>query len=1072
MRSLAAGAHHWWTTSRRAVALLLPIAAVTCGAPVEPAGITLQRLERGSVAAVAGLEAGDVLLAWARHDEAGVDGPATPLVAAREVASVLLAELPRHAIVLLGERQGRAARWLLPAGGSWREGAIEVRARPAASADKATTDNAPTDEATSDGPTGSLVEALLAARAHRDHGDLDQAAAALTAALATPANQPTVPQRLVAAALASELAAVELERGGLAAGRRAADTASRVFSELAPRSLDLAEVLTLQARLARRQGETAVAGEAIERAVALAAAAGRESTTWGRALATASGLRRLLGSPAEAASAGRQAAVVLEHLAPRSRDLADALHRQGIIAVDDNRLDEGEQLFRRAAALAQAEWPDGPEMARAFHNLGLIALQRNDADVAQLQLARSARLWRRLAPRSIDLAVNLNALATVKMDLGDYPGAERALHESLAIYRAVSPKHRLIVQTLQNLAMATRDGRGDLVAAETYLREALMLAGEQEPNSLLYATTLSHLGELVARRGDLGRALVIQRQALAMGQRISERDPFLVDLLTNLAETERQSGQLAAWAEHACAAIDILDERFDHLGGTASQQALFASQTNGAYRSCVAALATLGRAEAAFSALERGRARSLLSLLATRRLTNRDLPPAISRERKRLATAYDATQDRLAVLGAGEESTAEALRARLKELWRAQEEISATLRDALPPPTLADSARPLDTSGALAVLDPGTLLLAFSVGRDASWVLALSPGQRPLARRLEIGERELRQRVRELRQGLEDPSADPVALDRQGQELYALLLAPIEPQLASAERLLVSPDGPLHSLPFAVLGPRSAPLVSRLPIHTVLSASVYAQLRQGRGGTTADRRDQLIAFGDPSYRAPRGTAGDAEPVLRLALPLELALQRGLRLTALPGSRREVAAIAQLVPDAKVFFGSEASEARARSVAPQARWLHFACHALLDERLPLNSSLALAQPDRLRPGEDNGLLQAWEIFAGLQLDADLVTLSACNTGLGQEVSGEGLIGLSRAFQYAGARSVLASLWSVSDRATARLMPIFYRRLLAGAAKDEALREAQLAVAADPETRHPFHWAGFELLGDRR
>src|SRR4029079_9510969 len=124
---------------------------------------------------------------------------------------------------------------------------------------------------------------------------------------------------------------------------------------------------------------------------------------------------------------------------------------------------------------------------------------------------------------------------------------------------------------------------------------------------------------------------------------------------------------------------------------------------------------------------------------------------------------------------------------------------------------------------------------------------------------------------------------------------------------------------------------------------------------------------------------------------------------------------------------------------------------------------------LATPARDDPG-DNGMLQAWEIFERLRLDADLVTLSACGTGLGREAAGEGLIGLTRAFQYAGARSVLASLWAVSDRSTAALMPRFYDRLRAGVPKDVALAEAQRELLHGHEFSHPYSWAAFELNGD--
>src|SRR5207253_11069952 len=118
-----------------------------------------------------------------------------------------------------------------------------------------------------------------------------------------------------------------------------------------------------------------------------------------------------------------------------------------------------------------------------------------------------------------------------------------------------------------------------------------------------------------------------------------------------------------------------------------------------------------------------------------------------------------------------------------------------------------------------------------------------------------------------------------------------------------------------------------------------------------------------------------------------------------------------------------YLAAAATEERAKSVSPRARYVHFAAHGYLDERFPLNSGLALTIPEKLVEGQENGLLQAWEIFEQVRLEADLVVLSACQTGLGKEMGGEGLIGLTRALQYAGARSIVASLWSVDDLKTA-------------------------------------------------
>jgi len=167
----------------------------------------------------------------------------------------------------------------------------------------------------------------------------------------------------------------------------------------------------------------------------------------------------------------------------------------------------------------------------------------------------------------------------------------------------------------------------------------------------------------------------------------------------------------------------------------------------------------------------------------------------------------------------------------------------------------------------------------------------------------------------------------------------------------------------------------------------------------------------------------------------------------------------------------VFKGAAASESRARSAIGAARYVHFASHAILDSRSPLDSALVLAAPAADRPGDDNGLLQAWEIYERVRLVADLVTLSACDTALGRNSGGEGLVGLVRAFQFAGARAVLASLWNISDRSTPPLMAAFYRRLRSGAAMDEALQHSQLdAIRSGGERSRPFFWAAFELQGD--
>ncbi len=239
----------------------------------------------------------------------------------------------------------------------------------------------------------------------------------------------------------------------------------------------------------------------------------------------------------------------------------------------------------------------------------------------------------------------------------------------------------------------------------------------------------------------------------------------------------------------------------------------------------------------------------------------------------------------------------------------------------------------------------------------------------------------------------------------------------------------------------------------------------------------------MKAFGDPRYPVrhegePAATRGggaeDPEADVETAGDAEVAavLRGGRhRFEPLPRSRQEVEAIAALyAPRSESYVGAEATEERARSVGKDVPLIHYACHAYVNERFPLDSALVFTIPERPRPGQENGLLQVWEIFETVRIDADLVTLSACDSGLGKEMGGEGLIGLTRAFQYAGARSVLASLWKVEDESTARLMKSFYGYLKAGNTKDESLRLAQIQAIRSRDFAHPGAWAGFQLAGD--
>jgi CHAT domain-containing protein len=263
-------------------------------------------------------------------------------------------------------------------------------------------------------------------------------------------------------------------------------------------------------------------------------------------------------------------------------------------------------------------------------------------------------------------------------------------------------------------------------------------------------------------------------------------------------------------------------------------------------------------------------------------------------------------------------------------------------------------------------------------------------------------------------------------------------------------------------------------LIEARPVAVVSSASVLAELVRDR---RPRRGVRIVGFGDPDY--PVSLQEQDRPGLRGVTGL------GLELYRLPATRLEVETLGELWPDGtSLWLGSRATEERAKAVGRETTIIHFATHGAVDEGRPLESALVLTLPEEVPGDGENGILQAWEVFESVRIDADLVTLSACDTALGKEVAGEGIVGLTRAFQYAGARTVLASLWSVADESTAELMARFYGGLKSGLPKDEALRQAQLAFIRGPvmmndgddaverDLSHPYFWAAFQLHGDWR
>jgi CHAT domain-containing protein len=399
---------------------------------------------------------------------------------------------------------------------------------------------------------------------------------------------------------------------------------------------------------------------------------------------------------------------------------------------------------------------------------------------------------------------------------------------------------------------------------------------------------------------------------------------------------------------------------------------------------------------------------------------------------------------------------------------------------------------PIGAAEAQRVLPPDTALLAFYIDGDTSTLFVVTRDRPVQAIRLALPEKELAARVDFVRRsvsreagtrGLKLETSDEVRVSA-ARDLYRRLFpAEALEALQHAGRILLSPDGVLWDLPFAALvtNDQGKPQYLGLekPLAYTQSLTTFAQSR--RAAPPARRlKDNVLVVGNPLFdnalRGTRpGTAGVTSQTRRRAAG-ELAMLSGDGIIPepLPHAEEEAIAVAKTY-GVRAATGAIPTEAWFRQHAPDADVVHLATHGYFNPWRAVSSGLWLAVPQKTpESGEtnDDGALQAWEVFSQLELRAELVVLSACETGLGSKVPGEGLVGLSRAFQVAGASSIVATHWRVSDRSTATGMLALHQNLRRGLPKDEALRQAMRKLANDPATANPYHWAPFILVGDLR
>lgn len=729
---------------------------------------------------------------------------------------------------------------------------------------------------------------------------------------------------------------------------------------------------------------------------------------------------------------------------------ANSLNAIGMIYAGLHVRDLAERYFKKA--LEQANIIDDfSAQTIALTGLGDICLQKGDLDQSLVFITTAQRLRQKKLAEEDPALLYLEG--RVSQERGDLDKAQRDMEEAFEIYQRNNDIHGkvsvLSAQSTLSLLLAHRQ------AALEQADQARALAEKEGKNAV---TTGDHLKSLEIRWHAW---LSCARAERALGQPEEALNSY------HFATTYFQGIWIGLYLSTQTSAVFFKEE-----AQPAYREYVDLLMEQGKFRkACEEADGTLAETLLIFTEARRAKPRFEDSRQAA---TLRELSRSIFRLRALLLTAGLSHKKRLQVQDDLEEAES-----RIEET-RLQYEMNTRNRRVNWPKVI--NPEKLQEKMAHDQMS----LVEFYLGENRSFVWLFARGD--FYFEILPSRKEIENAVKPYLNLLAAPpnqlyiERDLPKLREQSKTLFDRLFGGLVSHIEQGERLIIVPDGLLHYLPFETLIHNERYLIEDHEISYSPSASALVQSQDSTGHVETGDRMELLAFGDPSFGPEikasvtrKGAIARKASIIRKARrrPVDVLrdarTSRGFQLAPLPRTRDEVQYISSLfrTDRTRVYLGKASTEdVLKRESLRRYRRLHFATHSLIDESSPSRSAVVLTLNDS--PDED-GFLEVDEI-SDLDLDCDLVVLSACQTGRGQLLSGEGIVGLSRAFLYAGARSVVVSLWSVSDISTGHLMKSFYQHLAGNPGNATALRLAKLEMLhGAAEMRHPYYWAPFITIG---
>ncbi len=831
-----------------------------------------------------------------------------------------------------------------------------------------------------------------------------------------------------------------------------------------------------------RRGELRLAEDCYEQVLA-SARQGGERIQEALVLSNLGNVYDRLGEPGLAIDAYRRSLSIRQSTGDRKGEAKTRVN----LGVLYRRLGEPQEAIGHyTAALAiHRQLGDRRWEARTLSNLGQAYYSLGELERARSFFDRALPM-RRAVGDLRGTAVTLNHLGRLHRRLGK-PGKARELHRQAL---EISRQNHLRSDEANTLILLGQSSlaAGDPDAALEVSRRAFELV-EKSGDRRKQADVLHQIGEARRRRGDVEQALTSLSRALDHRRAIQDRQGEVWSLGA-IAHAEAELGRFDAAFGHVREALKLTEALRSGIVDP-DLRAAFTSSQRRAYELEIDLLMRrhelepkAGHDRSALAASERARARTLVELLQEAGARIRQgIDPVLSDRRASLQQRLDAkAMLRVRLLSRGDVD--HDARRELFEVLAELETVEADIRRQSPAYAALTRPDPLSTAEIQELLDPDTMLLEFSLGEERSFLWALTTEtsasfELPGREEIEDASRSAHQALSTLDLRDPDSSREPLA------RLSRLILGPVAGRLLR-RRLVVVADGALHYIPFAALpspagaSPDSVTLLEQHEIVHLPSASALAvQRRVLAGRPQAPGRVAILA--DPVFHASDSRIRRIPaPATETAPSVSPGALRGgsgtemldLGLDRLRASRREANAIAALVPPGTALVALDFAAHRDLVFSGELgryRIIHFATHGMIDARRPELSGLVLSLVDREGRARD-GFLRLRDLY-NMRLASDLVVLSGCRTALGREIRGEGLVGLTRGFMYAGAPRVVASLWQVEDQATGELMERFYRAMLVdGLPTAAALRQAQLEVARQRRWSAPFYWAGFVHQGD--